>query len=113
GGTLESLETLSPVDLRLARARHFARQRLVIGIAGDITAQDAANLADTLFSRLPAQAAVPTLSAAKFPDNPAHIHYDFQIPQTNLSMAWPALDINDPDYYASTVLSYIMGGGGF
>lgn len=113
GGTLASMAKMTPADLKAARARHFARDELLVGIAGDITKDDAMKMVDDVFGDLPATAKLAALTASVMPAAAKPVFYLKDQPQTNLSMAWPGIDINDPDHYATVVMDYIYGGGGF
>ncbi|HEY8963706.1 MAG TPA: pitrilysin family protein [Alphaproteobacteria bacterium] len=113
GGTVETLTTLNAADLRMTRANHFVRERLVIGMTGDITPEQAGQMADMLFGGLPQKADVPLIPDQIMPQAGQAVYYAQDIPQTSLSVAWPGISVHDPDYYASVVMNYIFGGGGF
>lgn len=113
GGTIATLQHLSADDLRAERKRIFARDRLVVGVTGDLTRAEAARLVDDVFGDLPAKAAPVTLARSAMPDAGKPVFYAKDMPQTVLSMAWDGVGIHDPDYYAAVVMNYIFGGGGF
>lgn len=113
GGTLAGMAALNAEDLRAARARHFGRDQLVVGIAGDIKKEDALRIVDQVFGDLPATVKKTAISESVMPAFGKPIFYYRNQPQTNLSMAWPGIDVHDPDYYAAVVMDYIFGGGGF
>ena len=56
-GTPESIAAIAVDDCRAFVARHLARDRLVVGVAGDITPEELAPLLDATFGDLPAGAA--------------------------------------------------------
>ncbi len=114
GGTLASMAALTPEDLRAARARHFARDRLYVGIAGDVTAAEAARIVDDIFGGLPETAKTDgKVGASDMPAATKPVFYATPQPQTNLTMVWPGISIHDVDHYAGVVMDYIYGGGGF
>lgn len=112
GGTLKSMNALTADDLRAARARHFSRDRLVVGITGDINKDDAVRIVDQVFGALPVSKALPVADSV-MPAAGKPVFYATPQPQTNLSMIWPGINVHDPDHYAGIVMDYIFGGGGF
>lgn len=113
GGTLAGMKTFTAADLRAARARHFSRDNLVIGIAGDISKEDAGKVIDDIFGTLPGTSKRPGLTRSEMPPAGKPAFYAKQMPQTELSMAWRGIPNDDPDHYAAQVMDYIFGGGGF
>jgi zinc protease len=60
-GTIETVEAITKDDLESFTAGRFARDNLLIGVAGDITADELGPLLDHVFGGLPATAtALPT-----------------------------------------------------
>ena len=89
-----------------------ARDRLVVGVAGDITAEELAPLLDATFGDLPAGRPLPELA----PVTPRVGHTEVQrlaIPQSVVAFGHAGLDRHDPDYYAAYAANYLLGGGGF
>jgi len=113
GGTVQSLAGLTSADLREVRSTHFAKSRLAIGMTGDISPDAAGKMADMIFGNLPERSDAPPVADAAFPKGGKPVYFARDIPQTSLSIAWPGIDLHDPDYYASVVMTYIFGGGGF
>ena len=66
-----------------------------------------------IFGNLPEKSEVPPVVDAAFPKAGKPVYFASDIPQTSLSIAWPGINLHDPDYYASVVMTYIFGGGGF
>lgn len=113
GGTLSTMGALTPQDLREARARHFSRNLLVVGLTGDITKEDAIRIVDDVFGDLPEKVQTAAIADVSMPKAEKPVFYAKEAPQTTLSMTWPGIDVHDPDYYAAVVMDYIFGGGGF
>lgn len=112
-GTLESIPTITADDLRAFVKGRFARDNLLIGVAGDIEAKDLGRLLDATFAELPAKAApwqVPE-TAPMLADRTLVIQKP--VPQSAIVFAGPGLKRDDPDFYAAYVLNHILGGGGF
>ena len=113
GGTIASMKSFTSADLKAARARHFARDNLVIGLAGDMTKEQASAMIDDVFGDLPETSKRPTLERSVMADAGKPVFYAKQMPQTELSMAWLGIPNDDADHYAAQVMDYIFGGGGF
>ena len=112
-GTEESVAALTRDDLIAAKDRVLARDRVVIGATGDITADELGVLVDRILGGLPetGSAALPDDATLGLTGGVTVIDWDS--PQTVVSFAGPGLPIDDPDYFAAYVANHILGGGGF
>lgn len=112
GGTITSLESLTANDLKTFKDRYLTKDRLVIGVMGDITKEELKTRLDEVFGSLPEKTKTilnenkPTHKAGTF-------SYKKDIPQTVINVSVPAFDHTDPDFYSARVFNYILGGGGF
>ncbi|MCB9968665.1 MAG: insulinase family protein [Geminicoccaceae bacterium] len=111
-GTPEAIRAVTRADLETYVASRLARDNLVIGVAGDITAAELAPLLDRAFAHLPAVADLPPLLPAT-PATGATLVTPMTIPQSVVTFGLPGIPRDDPDYYAAYVANYIIGGGGF
>jgi len=88
------------------------RNRVFVGAAGDITAEELGLLLDQLLGDLPtAQATLPGPAPLAF-DGGVHV-VDFPTPQSVVLFGQPGLGLDDPDFFPAFVLNHILGGGGF
>lgn len=110
-GTPESVASLTAEDVRGFAAR-LARDRLVVGVSGDITAAELAPLLDRTFSALPASAERPPVPPVTPRVGGTEI-VRLAIPQSVVTFGHGGIARHDPDYYAAYVANYILGGGGF
>ena len=94
-------------------ARRLARDRLAVGVSGDVTAEELAPLLDRAFGDLPATAPVPAVPAAAPATGGAAEVVRLAIPQSIVLFGGAGIARADPDYYAAHVANYILGGGGF
>ncbi len=113
GGTLATMQALSADDLRAEWKRIATRDKLVVGITGDLTKDEAVKIIDETFGALPAKTSVLPLQKSVMPKAGKPVFYAKDMPQTILSMAWDGIGVHDADYYAAVVMDYIFGGGGF
>jgi len=112
-GTEDSVKQITADDLKAWPAHRLGRDRLIIGVVGDITPEQLKPLLDSSFGALPAQAdpiEVPEVQAAA--TGKVEI-IRRPIPQSVVLFGQQGLKRTDPDWYAAYVMNYILGGGGF
>ncbi len=112
-GTLESVARLTRKDLVTAKNRVLARDRVVVGAAGDISPDELGLLLDKVLGGLPAKGTVPLPEPAQLRLTGGVTVIDWDSPQTIVSFAGPGLALDDPDFFAAYVANHILGGGGF
>lgn len=112
-GSEETLKNITREDLRAFVRDRLAKDRLLIGVSGDVTAAELGQLLDDAFGDLPAKAAANTIPQA----DPKALGYTFvlnrQVPQSVAIFGLPGLRRSDPDFYAAYVMNHILGGGSF
>ncbi|MEQ8965111.1 MAG: pitrilysin family protein [Azospirillaceae bacterium] len=113
-GTLPTLASLTPEDLRGFVARRLAKDNLVVGVAGDITPEELGSVLDRVFGGLPDTAAPVDIPEIEAPSAAGEtILVERAGAQSTLFIAQPGLRRDDPDWYAATVLNSILGAGVF
>lgn len=112
-GTTESLKRIGVEDLRAFVGRRLARDNLVIGVVGDIAAEELALLLDQTFGALPAAAAPVAIPEARPAGQGRTLVVRKEIPQSVVAFGKEGIKRGDPDFYAAYVLNYVLGGGGF
>ena len=111
-GTVDSVAALSRADLQQAHRNLLVRNRVFVGAAGDITAEELGVLLDQLLGDLPTgQATLPGPADLAF-DGEVHV-VDFPTPQSVVLFGQPGVGLDDPDFFPAFVLNHILGGGGF
>lgn len=111
-GQKKTITTITPEDLRNFVNGRFARDNLIIGVVGDITEAELVPLLDRTFGALPEKAASSRIPDIEVKNAGKVIVVPRKIPQTVVVFGQKGLPITDPDFYAATVMNYIMGGGG-
>jgi len=107
----ETLKTLAPSDFRERAAALLRRDGLIVGAVGDIDAADLSRALDHVFGALPLGAPAAAVPDWVPPGGPRTIVVDRPVPQSAVVMAMPGVLRRDPDWYAASVLSHILGGG--
>jgi len=112
-GEIAAIKAVSVADLRGEVTRQLARDRLVIGVVGDIEPAELARLLDATFAGLPAHGSALTVPEARPATHGQSERIVRDIPQTVASFGLAGIKRDDPDWYAATVMNHILGGGGF
>lgn len=111
-GTEASVAAITTPDLHDFVTGRFARDNLVIGVAGDVTPEELGPLLDLAFGDLPASG-TPVEVAATRPEGAETVIVRKDVPQSQVIFGESGIARTDPDYYAAYVANYILGGGGF
>jgi zinc protease len=111
-GTVASVAKIDAADLRRFAAERFARDRLVIGVVGDITPDKLKSLLDKTFGALPEKAAAGSTPEAAVTDQGALLLVRKPIPQSVVTFGERGIERSDPDWYAAAVMNEILAGGG-
>lgn len=112
-GTRDSIAAISRDDLKSFVTGRLARDNLVIGVVGDITAAELLPLLDRTFGGLPARSAEVTVAEAGQKDSGSIVVADRDVPQSVVLFSQPGIKRDDPDFFAVYVVNHILGGGGF
>ncbi len=112
-GTSQSVTSLGVEDLRRFVAERLARDVLVVGVAGDITADELARRLDQAFLGLPAKAAPIDLADTLPSEQGSLIVVEKDLPQSVVAFAHIGIGRKDPDFYTAYAVNYVLGGGGF
>ncbi len=111
-GTVESVSALTRDDLIAAHGNVFARDRVVVGAAGDISAEELGALLDTILGGLPAEGA-PMPDEAPYLLAGGQTVVEFPTPQSVAVFGHEGIERLDPDFFPAFVLNQILGGSGF
>ena len=112
-GTPETINRLNRIDLTSFVENRFARDRLVIGVAGDISAVTLKYLLDDVFGKLPLIGKKFDISEIQPFTSEKLIVIQKPIPQSVIVLGHKGLKRNDPDWYAGLLATEVLGGSGF
>lgn len=111
-GTKESLESVTPADLKAFHRHIFARSNLHVAVVGAIDAGSLKKVLDQVFGGLPEKPDLrPVPDVDLHLDQKIDINYD--LPQSTLQLAYPGVKRKNPDFFAAYVMNHILGGGTF
>jgi zinc protease len=112
-GTVESLSRVTREDLVGAHRRLFARDNVVIGAVGAISAGRLATLVDQLLAGMPEKAElnpIPTVSPAGVGRTVA---LTLDVPQSAVVFGRAGPLRKDEDFISAYVVNHVLGGGSF
>jgi zinc protease len=111
-GTPETLAAVTRDELVAFRQANFARDNLVIGVVGDITADELKPLLDEAFGPLPAKADLKPVPEVT-PTTGLTLNQTIDNPQTIIRFGSVGILRQDPDFIPAYVMNEILGGGTF
>ncbi|MEO1086291.1 MAG: pitrilysin family protein, partial [Acidobacteriota bacterium] len=112
-GTPESLAKIDREDLLAFARERFAKDRLIVGVVGDITPEELGPRLDEVFGELPEGQEPIEIPEAEVRAEQTLIVETLEVPQSSAVFGQPGIARDDPDYYAAHVANYVLGGGGF
>ena len=111
-GTLETITPITTQDLQAFYQRYFVAKNAVIALVGNVTPQQAKDIAESLSQGLKTgekPAPLPKPSPIKTMD----INIKFDSSQTYYSLSHLGVERGNPDYYALFLGNHLLGGSGF
>ena len=113
-GTPETIKGITVDDLRGWVKSRFARDRLIVGASGDITAAQLGTTLDQIFGPLPAATGLNAeVPPAPIVGTGKVIRIHKNLPQSIVYIGQKGLMREDPDWYKAQVVDYVFGGGSF
>lgn len=109
-GTIETVTALTRDDIIAAHKAVFAKDRLIVGVVGDITPEALGPILDDLFGALPATGGEETPEADYVLEGGVSVT-EFPTPQSVVMFSHPGLPFDDERYLTLVVLNQILGGG--
>lgn len=112
-GTEPTLLAITRDDLALFHARHYGPDRTLLVLVGDVTAARAAELVEAAFGSWARAKDAPPFRVPGIP--PLLEPRTMVVPrpgksQTDVVVALPGVARTDPDFYATMMMNYVLGG---
>jgi zinc protease len=114
-GTDASLSAITRDDIFRFYRAHYTPERTMITVVGDVELKEIAERFRTLLRDWPrgAGTAGEMAEPKPLPERVLVKKIDRGVTQANIVLGHQGVKRDNPDYYALTVMNYILGGGGF
>jgi zinc protease len=113
-GTEESLSRITVPDVQQFHAREYLPNQTILAIVGDLTQDQASTLVNTHFGSWKKGAPAPFAPKKPQPIERKMVQLiEKDLTQSTIILGHTGISRTNPDYYAVTVMNYILGAGGF
>jgi zinc protease len=112
-GTLEAVRSLTRSDLLSFYAAHYRPERAIITIVGDVSVADVTSRLQRALHGWVGSETPRFQYPAGTPGSRDTVAIQKPISQANIILGQLGVARDNPDYYALTVMNFILGGGGF
>jgi len=113
-GTEETLNRITAADIQQFHAREYLPNQTILVIVGDLTQEQAAALVQNHFGTWKKGTSPPYLLKKPAPLERKMIQLiEKDLTQSTIILGHTGINRANPDYYAVTVMNYILGAGGF
>ena len=112
-GNVDSIAGITVADMKDFVSSRFARDELVIGVVGDIAADELGPMLDGIFGALPKTSRAIAVAETAIGSSGETFVIEMDNPQSVVVFGQAGVGRDDPDYYAAYVMNYVLGGGGF
>ncbi|MBI4682199.1 MAG: insulinase family protein [Nitrospirae bacterium] len=113
-GTAETIDSITREDIVDFHSRYYVPENSVMTVVGDITNEEVEQLIQKHLSGWqtgkPSTASPQVVNMAK---ERKTITIDKDLTQANIVLGHTGVSRDNPDYYAVSVMNYVLGGGGF
>ncbi|MFN7095441.1 MAG: M16 family metallopeptidase, partial [Burkholderiales bacterium] len=111
-GTVESINSITQADLQHYLQQHFTQSNIVLSIVGDVNIATLPDELAAFLHTLPKQADLPALKPFIPAERGVEQFQTKPFVQSAIAFGMPAVTRHHPDFYALSILNYILGGGG-
>jgi zinc protease len=111
-GTRETVSSLTRDDLIEAHGNALTRDRVTVGVTGDITPEELGPLLDGILGGLP-ESGGPEVGPAEYGLEGGVTVVEFPSPQALVLFSQQGIARDDEDFFAAFVLNHVLGGAGF
>jgi zinc protease len=112
-GSVETLDKIGRDDIARFHSDYYRPNNSLLSVVGDLTEDELRSLIDRFLSGWKASPVPDRPSVPSPPHRKETILIDRDLTQANIILGHTGLRREDPDYYAVSVMNYILGGGGF
>jgi len=113
-GSPETIDQIKRDDILKFYSEFFLPNNSILSVSGDLSGEEL-NLLITKYIGGWEQSGMPEITLSKPDEKKTRkvIKIDRDLTQANIVLGNPGINRNNPDFYAVSVMNYILGGGGF
>ena len=113
-GSLETVDSIKREDLIKFHSDYFLPNNSILSVVGDLTSEELDALIEKYLSEWK-KAELPFMVVEKLGSEKKKkiIKIDKDLTQANIILGNPGISRYNPDFYAVSVMNYVLGGGGF
>jgi predicted Zn-dependent peptidase len=111
--SITSVSGITPDDLAAFHRQYFYPANMMLTVTGDINREEAVKLIMQYFPKSPSHETPPTLPAPVLQGDGRVNLVQKVTPQSIVLLGFPAPAKQSPDFYAFSILDFILGSGGF
>ena len=108
-GRRENVQAMSRETIKSYLQSNYGSERAVLSAAGKVQHEDIVGMAEELFGSLPTSKIVTELEPAHYCGGETRVESDLE--QVHFLIGFEGFPFGDPDFYALSVLSTILGAG--
>ncbi|MCB5184931.1 insulinase family protein [Methylobacillus gramineus] len=112
-GEPEAVNAITRTDLQQFYQQYYGAKNAVIALMGDMTPEQAKQIAERISAGLPDSPAAAALPTVSYPSAAVEKRIPHPASQSHILLGYPGVKRGDDDYFALYVGNYILGGGGF
>jgi zinc protease len=112
-GTKESVKGITREKIMHFYRAFYHPNNAIITIVGDVTAEDVKARISPLLEEWKRGEAPSASQGSTFAKGPKTVKIDRKITQANIILGNEGISRQNPDFYALSVMNYVLGGGGF
>jgi zinc protease len=112
-GEIDTVTKIKRDDLQAFYTQYYSAKSAVIAMIGDLTREQANQIAESLMSGMPQSATPAPIARVELPVKPVAQGIAHPASQSHILLGYPGIKRGDPDLFPLYVGNYILGGGGF
>lgn len=112
-GSLETLDNIKKEDIVSFHAAYYRPGNSFMSVVGDLTDEELKSLVQKFFSSWKYIKTNERRPVPQVEKKQKTLVIDKELTQANIILGHTGMRREDPDYYAASVMNYILGGGGF
>lgn len=111
-GTEKSIDAITRDDIIAMNQKILSRETLTIGVVGAISEAELKSAIDDIFGDLPEKSSIQEIADIT-PALGDDISIAMPVPNASISIVYPAIKRDNPDFFAAHLMNHVLGGGAF